>query len=554
MMQRRKPRQSFCDVLEPRRLFAALTPGLSVTGTISSAAEVDSDTISVKAGQTLMVALGETSSSSFTPQIQVRDPNGAAVRTNSGATGVFITLTATLTGTYTLRVSDATSSHTGSYQLTAFTPSGNFSHGEDAFEAESGRRRAATIGPGDLDVWTVTTTAGQFISAEVAKNTTNENLNLGMIMFAPDGSIAGQKTSTSGLSIDVANTLTKTGVYFVVVYEPDADVSGVYGITFGRLPGPQATEDPDTNVPLPNNTLRNGMLPAGDYDIFSVYIDQGANISATVHETSGNLQPEIQFFNPDGSLVTTNTGSISTSIGDVAPVSGNYWIVVRDRTSAGGGNYSIQYTLSIDNSTPAIQNNILTINGTSGADTITLSETTHAGIAAIDVNLNGKDTFYDKSEVQRINLMAGAGNDRVTDTTSINSYIFGDIGNDVLQGGSGNDTLTGAGGKNILFGGAGDDRLNGSSGFDQLSGEAGNDRLYGNAGNDILNGGPGTDHLLGGDGDDALLGGTSNDHLMGEGGNDTLSGGTGADVLDGGAGIDTRGDKDSTDTLISIEK
>jgi Ca2+-binding RTX toxin-like protein len=553
MIQRRKSRPSFIDVLEPRRLFAALTPGLSVTGAISSPSEVDSDTISVKAGQTLVVALGETTATSFTPQLQVRDPNGTAVRTNSGAMGVFVTLTATLTGTYTLRVSDATASHTGSYQLTAFTPGTNFSHGEDAFEAESGRRRAATIGPGDLDVWTVTTTAGQFISAEAAKNTTGENLNIGMLMFAPDGSIVGQKTSTSGLSIDVPNTQTQTGVYFVVIYEPDANVSGIYGITFGRIPGPQATEDPDTNVLLPNNTLRNGMLPAGDYDIFSIYVDEGSSFSATLTDTSGNLQPELQLFNPDASFATSSSGATTTTLTGSAPISGTYWLIARDRTSAGGGNYSIKYNLSIDNSAPAVQNNILTVNGTSKNDNITLSETTHNSIAAVDVNINGTDHFYDKTEIQRINVMAGAGNDKVLDNTSINSYIFGDVGNDTLQGGSGNDTLTGAGGKNILFGGAGNDRLNGSSGFDQLFGEAGDDRLYGNGGNDILNGGPGKDHLFGGDGDDILIGGTGNDHLMGEAGNDTLTGNAGADVLDGGTGTDTRGDKDSSDTLISIE-
>src|SRR5205823_2005096 len=98
----------------------------------------------------------------------------------------------------------------------------------------SGRRRADTIEPGDLDVWTLQTNAGQFISAEIAANSTGENINLGAIVFAPDGSVVGQKTSHTGLSIDVPHDQTQTGQYFVIVYEPDGNLTGRYGITFAR--------------------------------------------------------------------------------------------------------------------------------------------------------------------------------------------------------------------------------------------------------------------------------------------------------------------------------
>jgi Ca2+-binding RTX toxin-like protein len=553
MKSSKTTRQPRVDVLEPRRLFTALTPGLSVTGTIATPSQVDTYTVPVTAGQTLVVALGETVTTAFDPQVQLIDPNGTPVRTDSNEIGVFYTTTATTTGTYTLKISDAGSNDTGSYQLTVFTPTPNFSYGEEGAEAESGRRRAATIGPGDLDVWTITTNAGQFISAEIAANTTGENINLGGILFAPDGSIVGQETSHTGLSIDVNHATTQSGTYFFVVYEPDANLTGRYGVTFARLPGKQATEDPDTNHPLANNETRDGQLPAGDFDIFSIPVNEGSTFAATLTRTSGNLQPELQLFNPDGSLVTSNNGATTTTINSTAGITGTYWLLARDRTSGGGGNYSIKYSLSIDNSAPALNNGLLTINGTSGNDVITLNETTHNNIAAVDVNIDGTDTFYDRAEIERIDIMCGAGNDKVTNNTSVNSYIFGDIGNDTLQGGSGNDTLTGGAGKNVMFGGAGDDRINGSGGRDQEFGQAGNDRLYGNGGNDTLNGGGNVDRLFGGAGDDVLIGGSGNDKLMGEAGNDTLTGGKGADLLDGGDGTDTRGDHDPLDTVVSIE-
>src|SRR5689334_8415866 len=167
------------DVLEPRRLFAALTPGLSVSSTIAAASEVDTYTLNVTAGKTLVVALGETTTAAFDPQVQLRDPTGAVVRTDSNEVGVFYSVTAAKSGTYELRVSDAGANDTGGYTLTAFTPGSNFSYGEEGAEAESGRRRAAGVGPGDLDVWTIDTQKGQYIATEVTENKPGDPVQLG---------------------------------------------------------------------------------------------------------------------------------------------------------------------------------------------------------------------------------------------------------------------------------------------------------------------------------------------------------------------------------------
>jgi Ca2+-binding RTX toxin-like protein len=67
--------------------------------------------------------------------------------------------------------------------------------------------------------------------------------------------------------------------------------------------------------------------------------------------------------------------------------------------------------------------------------------------------------------------------------------------------------------------------------------------MYGNLGNDTLNGGTSNDNLFGQDGNDTLNGGDGNDNLVGGAGNDTVN---------GGAGIDTiryTVDADGTDTV-----
>lgn len=78
---------------------------------------------------------------------------------------------------------------------------------------------------------------------------------------------------------------------------------------------------------------------------------------------------------------------------------------------------------------------------------------------------------------------------------------------DVIYGGNGNDLLDGSNSqtKLKLFGDNGNDTLQGGTGNDSLDGGAGVDSLAGNSGNDTLKGGAGYDTLLGGTGDDTYV-------------------------------------------------
>ncbi|MEI9423114.1 Ig-like domain-containing protein, partial [Mesorhizobium sp. Cs1299R1N1] len=79
-------------------------------------------------------------------------------------------------------------------------------------------------------------------------------------------------------------------------------------------------------------------------------------------------------------------------------------------------------------------------------------------------------------------------------TTTTETALFGEDGNDILSGLPGQADL-----------------LAGGRGIDTLFGDTGNDTLYGGSGNDTLNGGGGNDLLIGGSGQDTLIGGTGAD-------------------------------------------
>ena len=71
-----------------------------------------------------------------------------------------------------------------------------------------------------------------------------------------------------------------------------------------------------------------------------------------------------------------------------------------------------------------------------------------------------------------------------------------------------------------------------------MFGDSGNDKLDGDDGDDLLMGGLDDDKLDGDDGNDNLFGGEGHDTLDGDRGDDILTGGKGNDVLEGDSGAD----------------
>ena len=181
------------------------------------------------------------------------------------------------------------------------------------------------------------------------------------------------------------------------------------------------------------------------------------------------------------------------------------------------------------NSASVSSSHVLTINGTTGNDTITINQLSNG-----KVSISGISTQYTpgsgSGQFNQIFVNCGNGNDLVqinNNVTYTSSTISGSNGNDTLTGGKGNDSIDGDNDNDTLDGGGG-----------------GADLLRGDSGEDLANYSYRTDNL------NISLDGVANDGASGEkdnvqteevftgSGNDTLTGSSGNDVLNGGAGND----------------
>jgi hypothetical protein len=179
-----------------------------------------------------------------------------------------------------------------------------------------------------------------------------------------------------------------------------------------------------------------------------------------------------------------------------------------------------------------VENSILTVQGTSGDDVISVRRSG----AKIVVSCGDNSFSCRAAGITNIQIAAGAGNDRVTIGAGVTfAGIQGEDGNDTLVGTDGDNSMVGGRGNDVLIGGSGNNYLLGGDGDDSIYGGAGNDALMGNAGNDEIDGGPGRDQIVGNDGNDVF---TCIDLLK--------------ETIDGGAGHDTAY-ADTQDVLTSIE-
>lgn len=118
----------------------------------------------------------------------------------------------------------------------------------------------------------------------------------------------------------------------------------------------------------------------------------------------------------------------------------------------------------------------LAVGGSVGRDKIHFSKWSNAGETEAILNGASLGVFHPTA---RLLAFGQAGDDeiKVNGSVVVPAWLYGDAGDDRLQGGAGDD---------ILLGGDGDDLLSGGSGRDLLIGGRGADRIVGNADDDIL--------------------------------------------------------------------
>jgi Ca2+-binding RTX toxin-like protein len=173
----------------------------------------------------------------------------------------------------------------------------------------------------------------------------------------------------------------------------------------------------------------------------------------------------------------------------------------------------------------SIVSGVLRFGGGSGVDNVSVS----------GGNLLVNGVTYSLLGITEVRIWAGCGNDTIDlSGLTVQSFIDGGDGDDVLIGGSANDVILGGDGNDSLTGGAGNDFLVGGAGADRSVGSGGNDVLVaGDIAADLslaalreISNAWASSRSVSDDAVEGILDETTNDDQV-----DTLTGGGGADLF-----------------------
>jgi hypothetical protein len=335
--------------------------GEAPTGAITPVGDLDTWTFSANAGDTLRVSIGELTDDGvgggFFPRIRVFRPDAMLETSNFGNTAAALEFTATQTGTYQIRVDDAGTDGTGTYQLFLFKAPGDFvvPSGDDGGALVNGENHQGTVHLGDLDIWSFTASTGNSILLTIGE-LTDDAVGGGFFpeirLYNPDGSLA---TSTFGnTAASLAHTATQTGRYLVVIDDAGTDGTGTYELHLARLPGNFVVPAGDDGGALFSTGHKNGTIHLGDLDLWTFVAYVGSSITLNIGELTddnvgGGFFPRIRLYRPDGSFYTSNFGNTAAQVLiNSADQGGTYTVVIDDAGTDGSGTYQLSYTRSFD--------------------------------------------------------------------------------------------------------------------------------------------------------------------------------------------------------------
>lgn len=234
----------------------------------------------------------------------------------------------------------------------------------------------------------------------------------------------------------------------------------------------------------------------GEGDTASLYTQRNLASGQTDH-----AQPILVDTTTTGELLIGTSGRIGADQNGTALVS------YRKQTATDPARGPVYYR-RLTAQPAAIDKSILYVLGTESADTISVRS---SGLSYVVTRGNDVRRFG-QSLVSQLAVNGFAGDDFISNNTSLTAFMDGGAGNDTVVGGSGGDRITGAGGNDRLYGGDGDDLIYGQDGDDVLFGGNGNDRLNGGTGSDTFRGEAGSDRVEAADGiADLILGQGAND-------------------------------------------
>jgi hypothetical protein len=319
-----------------------LVNGTNHQGTID-VGDLDLWTISAAAGDRITVQVAElTGGASFAPMIEVFSPAGGRLGINQGGVAARLDLHAGVDGNYTVLVSDANQTGSGSYQL-------RLAHFPGAFVVPAGDEGGALadsvdqdggIVLGDFDLWTFAASPGDRITLLVTEFTGGAGFAPLIELLSPNGSRKSFAQGATTATIDSAIEL--GGTYTVLVSDANQVGAGTYRLRLTR----GTIGSPGPNVLVNGATHLGSISSAGESNIWTFTASAGETIIVRAGETAAaGLVPWLRISGPGGVLLGSDFNPAAAEVAIRATNSGTFSVAIADGSA--GRNQTGNYRISL---------------------------------------------------------------------------------------------------------------------------------------------------------------------------------------------------------------
>ena len=211
-----------------------LTNGANHTGAISLG-DLDQWTFTADEGDFIHLTMVQTSGS-LQPEIRLLSPTGGVIDVDGfiGATAEILVENAPLSGTYRVIVGDYETRYTGEYVLRLAQAPDAFvvPTGDEGGPMTVGTNHSGYISLGDLDQWTFTANAGDFIQLTIAQ--TSGNLQPEIRLLSPTGDVIDVDGFIGATAEILVENAPESGLYRVIVGDYETRYTGQYLLTLIR--------------------------------------------------------------------------------------------------------------------------------------------------------------------------------------------------------------------------------------------------------------------------------------------------------------------------------
>ncbi|MFT7671064.1 MAG: hypothetical protein ACI8X5_003780 [Planctomycetota bacterium] len=374
----------------------SLVNGGMVTGSISPAFDTDLFTFHASANENVVLRAVNHTDTSLDPYIVVYDPTGQVVIGDSGSHVSALSFVPTITGIYTLSISDygpaPWEDGVGEYQIHFVNAPGANEHGA----LVNGGSVSGFISMGDLDTFIFDVNANESVVLRTA-NGTDTSLDPHMVVYDPTGQVVIGDSGSHVSALSFVPSMSGTYTLLVTDYGPAPWETGVGEYDVHYVRAPEANE----HGALVNGGSVSGFISMGDLDTFS--FDVNANESVVlraVNATDTSLDPYMIVYDPTGQVVIGDSGSHVSALSFVPSMSGTYTLLVTDYGPApwetGVGEYDVHYVRAPEaNEHGALVNGGSVSGFISMGDLDTFSFDVNANETVVLRTVNGTDTSLD---------------------------------------------------------------------------------------------------------------------------------------------------------------